>query len=116
EMLRIRSGAAAPSSANPSNWKVVQVDTPVAAGPFDFDGMIKRALDQGIRQIKAAGSPLNPFLMLESGRAFFFVCTSGDPDPMQIALLTLKQHGDTERRCALVVDSRLTLANGDKQD
>jgi hypothetical protein len=62
------------------------------------------------------GSPLNPFLVTETGRAHFFVSLKGDGDPMEIALKTLRAEAKGASACALVLDSRITMRDGKKTD
>jgi hypothetical protein len=108
-----KGGDAGPAGKSPGGeWHVAEVELPVSGKTMSFDALIPFALDQGLRQLKEVGSPLNPFLLLDSGRAFFFVCTAGDADPMEIALQTLRERGAEASSCALVVDTRIALKNG----
>ncbi len=111
--------AAAPEAdrAFDGEWNVTTAHLPVPkGGPLSFDALIQYALDQGTAQVGKAGSPLNAFLVYDTGRAHFFVCLAGDGDPIEIALLTL--HADTVQpaACALVIDTRITMADGRKTD
>lgn len=103
----------APRDAAPgAAWQVVAADLPVPAGPpLTYLALIHFALDQGARQVLEGGAPLAPFLLLDSGRAFFFVRgdANADADPMAIALRTLRAHGGDARACALVLDTRLEV-------
>jgi hypothetical protein len=98
-------------------WHVSTVDlaTP-RREPMSRRALIDFALDQGLAQVEKVGSPLNPFLITENGRAYFFVCTKGDADPMAIALETLRTDAASASACALVIDSRITLSSGEKVD
>jgi hypothetical protein len=98
-------------------WNVTTVELTVPTGSvMTFDALIQYALDQGVTQVAAAGSPLNPFLIYDTGRAHFFVCLAGDGDPMEIALQTLQNDSVQPAACALVLDSRITMAGGKKAD
>lgn len=109
------AGSAAP--ANASEWHVARADLPVRSnGTMSYAELIAFALDQGTKQVAEVGSPLNPFLVTETGRAHFFVCTKGDGDPMEIALRTLRTEEKEAAACALVLDSRITMHDGKKSD
>ena len=119
EMQLIRAEQAEDCSQRLSTWQVAQVDLPCLADtPMSLTALRQLALEQGIKQVREVGSPLNPFLIFETGRAFFLVCTQTQvkPDPMEIALQTIRKHGREFQRCALVIDSRLTLKAGGKRD
>lgn len=77
----------------------------------------RRGLEQGIKQVQAAGSPLqHPFLMDEAGRLHVLFDAAGDSDPMELAFHAIKRKLPNVQRCALVIDSRLTYARGKKWD
>ena len=110
-------GRGTPAAQSSGEWHVAAVELSRAGrAPMALDELIQFSLDQGVAQVKKVGSPLNPFLILDDGRAFFFVPASGAADPMEIALVTLGAHGANTSCCALVIDSRITLQNGDKCD
>jgi hypothetical protein len=98
-------------------WQVSTIDlaTP-RREPMTLRALIDFALDQGIAQVEKVGSPLNPFLITETGRAYFFVCTKGDADPMAIALQTLRTEAASASACALVIDSRIAVGGSAKVD
>lgn len=113
------AAATSPSAApaNASEWHVAHADLPVRGNStMSFEALIAFALDQGTKQVAEVGSPLNPFLVTETGRAHFFVCTKGDGDPMEIALRTLRTEEKEAAACALVLDSRITMHDGKKSD
>ncbi|MBK6307216.1 MAG: hypothetical protein IPF47_16430 [Gemmatimonadetes bacterium] len=83
---------------------------------MSYPALIEFALDQGTKQVAEVGSPLNPFLVTESGRAHFFVSLKGDGDPMEIALKTLRADAKGATACALVLDSRITMRDGKQTD
>ncbi|MCC6930478.1 MAG: hypothetical protein IT359_15940 [Gemmatimonadaceae bacterium] len=115
--------ASAPDSApdstpaSASEWHVARVDLPNAGqGTMSFAELIAFALDQGAAQVASVGSPLNPFLVTETGRAHFFVCIRGNGDPMEIALKTLRTEEREATACALALDSRITTRDGKQSD
>lgn len=109
-------GATAPS-ADAGEWHVTSVDLPKnGSGAMSYPALIELALDQGTKQVAEVGSPLNPFLVTESGRAHFFVSLKGDGDPMEIALKTLRAGARDATACALVLDSRITMRDGTQTD
>ncbi|MCU0619555.1 MAG: hypothetical protein MUF40_06620, partial [Gemmatimonadaceae bacterium] len=111
------SVAAALDTAPDGAWQVTTVELPVpAGGPMGVDALIQFALDQGTAQVEAAGSPLNAFLVDDTGRAHFFVCLAGDGDPMEVALRTLRTDTVRPDACALVLDTRITMRDGTKTD
>lgn len=75
-----------------------------------------RGLDAGIRQVEAAGSPLHPFLIDETGKLYFLFNDKGDVDPMELAAQAIKRQIPNIQRCALVIDSRLAFTEGRKWD
>ena len=104
-------------AASDGEWQVTTVELSLpSAGPLDFDALIQFALDQGTAQVEAAGSPLNPFLVTDTGRAHFFVCLAGDGDPLEVALRTLRSEGERAASCALVLDTRITTRDGTVSD
>lgn len=109
-------GASAPA-ADASEWHITSIDLPTKGNAaMSYDALVAFALDQGTKQVAEVGSPLNPFLVTESGRAHFFVSLKGDGDPMEIALKTLRTEGQAATSCALVLDSRITMHDGKKTD
>lgn len=114
EMRRLAFGDIATATGA---WHVTTVDLPHASsGPMGLRDLIDFSLEQGIRQVEAAGSPLHPFLIEGNGRAHFFMRESGDADPMEIALQTLRTAAHGATTCALVIDARITLTGGKKTD
>ena len=77
--------------------------------------LIQRALHEGVRQVQAAGSPLHPLLFVDGDRVFFLY-REGDEDPMSLALQAIQSQATDARRCALVVDSRITGEDGRRWD
>jgi hypothetical protein len=111
--------AAAPETdrAFDGEWNVTTADLPVPkGGPLSFDALIQYALDQGTAQVGKVGSPLNAFLVYDTGRAHFFDCPAGDGNPIGIALQTLHADMVQPAACALVIDTRITIADGKKTD
>lgn len=83
--------------------------------PLTMPQLIKNALDQGIRQVEAAGSPLHPLLLDDTGRLMILFDTS-ETDPMELACQAIQREAADAIRCALVIDSRLTMEGGKKWD
>ena len=81
-----------------------------------LDEIVARALQQGITQVESAGSPLHPFLLDETGTVMLLYDDTGSVDPMELALQAIKTQRPGIQRCALVIDSRVTLADGKKWD
>ena len=110
-------GGAPAVPTDASEWHVTSVDLPKQeSGAMSYPALIEFALDQGTKQVAEVGSPLNPFLVTETGRAHFFVSLKGDGDPMEIALKTLRAEAKGASACALVLDSRITMRDGKKTD
>lgn len=110
-------GGAPAVPTDTSEWHVTSVDLPKpGSGAMSYPALIEFALNQGTAQVAEVGSPLNPFLVTETGRAHFFVCLKGDGDPVQIALKTLRAEAKGATACALVLDSRITMRDGKKTD
>ena len=106
-----------PSPAPASSWHIATVDmAPRGGGVMSLATLIEFALDQGVTQVEQAGSPLNPFLIYDTGRTTFFVSEQGESDPLEIALQTLRETGANVTACALVVDSRITMRDGKTTD
>jgi len=104
-------------AAAASTWTIAELPLQRAgAAPMGLEELVAFALHQGLAQVAKVGSPLNPFLVLDSGKAFFFVCTAGNGDPMGIALQALRDRGNGARCCALVVDTRIAFEDGVKHD
>ena len=82
----------------------------------DLPLLIQHALASGIGQVRAAGSPLHPFFLDENRNVFFLVDEAGSNDPMQLALLAIKAKAPDIRRCALVMDTRITTPDRRKWD
>ncbi len=78
--------------------------------------LVKLGLEQGIKQVEAAGSPLHPLLFDETGRMMLLFDDVGGRDPMELACVTIKKHAPNVLRCALVVDTRVALDDGKKWD
>jgi hypothetical protein len=117
ELQQMVAASPAADRAIDGEWNVTTVDLPAPkGGPMSFETLIEFALDQGTTQVAKAGSPLNAFLIYDTGRAHFFVCLSGDGDPVEIALRTLQSDTVQPQACALVIDTRITMADGKKTD
>ena len=116
-MRAIVAGGPTVAASPGAEWQVTTVElTPPRREAMSLGALIEFALDQGLAQVEKAGSPLHPFLVTERGRAWFFVRTKGDGDPMAIALETLRAEGASATACALVMDSRIALGGGEKVD
>lgn len=89
-----------------------------AAASSSLRTLIDDALEQGIRQVEAAGSPLNPFLMTDSGEAAFLFDPTGEASPIDLALGALRKSPALAgaQRLALVLDTRITTKEGSKSD
>jgi hypothetical protein len=83
--------------------------------PLTLVQLVKRALDQGVTQVEAAVSPLHPLLLDDSGKLMILFNENGD-DPMELACQAIKTQAPEAIRCALAIDSRITLADGKKWD
>jgi len=81
-----------------------------------LEDIVSRALEQGIAQVQAAGSPLHAFLLDETGTVMRLYDDTGGVDPMELALQAIKTQRPGIQRCALVIDSRVTLGDGKKWD
>lgn len=82
----------------------------------DLSELVKRALEQGITQVQAAGSPLHPLLFDDSGKMMVLFDESGTMDPMALACDAIKSHCPETRHCALTIDTKITLPDGKKWD
>lgn len=80
-----------------------------------LDALAREALAMGIQQVEAAGSPLHPFFLDESGK-MCLLYTEQAVDPMQLLMPALRQQAPGIQRCALVIDSRITGNDGKKWD
>jgi hypothetical protein len=78
--------------------------------------MIQDALEQGIRQVKAAGSPLHPFMVVDPAKILFLFDPSGQTEPMEMALSAIREHAPECKRVVLVLDTMLTTQDGRKSD
>jgi hypothetical protein len=87
-----------------------------AATPLDVHALALRALEEGIKQVEAVGSPLHPFLLDETAKAYFLFDNEGGVDPMQMALLAIQRQIPHVQRCALLIDTRIALADGKRWD
>ncbi len=117
ELPRMVSPATGNGHSTSGEWSVTTVETTVPNGAvMSFHALVQYALDQGVMQLGAVGSPLNPFLVYDTGRAHFFVCLEGDGDPMDIARHTLPADSVPSDACALVIDTPITLTDGKKTD
>ena len=47
-----------------------------------LEDIVSRALEQGIAQVQAAGSPLHPFLLDETGTVMLLYDDTGGVEPM----------------------------------
>ena len=83
--------------------------------PLTLAQLVKRALEQGVTQVEAAGSPLHPLLLDDSGKLMILFNERGE-DPMELACQAIKTQAPEAIRCALAIDSRVTLADGKKWD
>lgn len=77
--------------------------------------LVRKGLEQGITQVEAAGSPLHPLLFDDAGRLLILFDTAGT-DPMELACRAIKTQAPETVRCALVIDTRITLQDGKKWD
>lgn len=115
-MCNLAAGRA-PQAERAEAWHVTTVELPRNdRGTMSLTALIEFAVEQGLAQVEKVGSPLHPFLVEETGRAHFFVPASGDGDPMEIALQTLRGDGRHATACALVIDSRIAIGNEAKTD
>jgi hypothetical protein len=78
--------------------------------------MIQDALEQGIRQVKAAGCPLHPFMVVDPAKILFLFDPSGQTEPMEMALSAIREHAPECKRVVLVLDTMLTTQDGRKSD
>lgn len=83
---------------------------------LSLDELVKTGLDQGVAQVEAAGTPLNPFYVSEKGKLYVLVDNVGGVDPMEMALKAIKDQTPDIEGCALVIDTRVTLSDGKKWD
>ncbi|TWO72410.1 hypothetical protein FN976_06830 [Caenimonas sedimenti] len=83
--------------------------------PLTLAQLVERALDQGVTQVEAAGSPLHPLLLDDTGKLMILFNERGE-DPMELACQVIKAQAPEAIRCALAIDSRITLADGKKWD
>jgi hypothetical protein len=83
--------------------------------PLTLSQLIQNALKQGVQQVEAAGSPLHPLLLDDTGRLMILFDTSGT-DPMELACRAIQKEAPDAIRCALVIDSRITGQDGKKWD
>jgi hypothetical protein len=83
---------------------------------LEFSRLVKKALDQGIKQVEAAGSPLHPLLFDDTGKMMLLLDESGAKDPMELACAAIKSNAAQTLHCALVIDSRITFKDGKKWD
>ena len=78
--------------------------------------LVAHALRQGIAQVQAVGSPLNPFFLDEAGNVYFLFDGGKGIDPMAMALQAIQEKAPNIRRAVLIVDSRIAFADGKKWD
>lgn len=89
----------------------------VDSGPgVELMALVEKALAQGIAQVQAVGSPLHPFFLDEAGTMYLLYDGGSGADPMEMALKAIKENAPQIQRCALIIDTRLTLADGKKWD
>lgn len=80
--------------------------------------LIEHCLAQGIQQVQAAGSPLHPFLVSDTGTMALLLDPSGQAGPVDMALQALAREPTLRdaRRVGLVLDTRITGEDGRKSD
>src|SRR5215212_2341780 len=78
--------------------------------------LVDSALSHGVKQLEAVGTPLHPFFLDETGKIYLLVDNVGGVDPMEMALPAIKKHAPAILRCALVIDTRITLQGAKKWD
>ncbi|MCC7053301.1 MAG: hypothetical protein IT355_08525 [Gemmatimonadaceae bacterium] len=78
--------------------------------------LIDRALHGGIVQVEAVGSPLHPLLFDDTGRMFILYSGEEQVEPMVLAIQAIREHCPDVQRCALAIDTRLTMRDGKKWD
>lgn len=84
-------------------------------GVSTIEALARDALILGIQQVEAAGSPLHPFFLDESGK-MCLLYTEEAIDPMQLLMPALRDQMPQIVRCALVMDTRITGSDGRKCD
>ena len=90
--------------------------TSTASGPLSLPDLIQRALRIGIAQVADVGSPLNPLLFDDTGRMFILAGGDEPLEPMELALDAIRSHCPSAARCAVAIDTRLTLSDGKTWD
>jgi hypothetical protein len=78
--------------------------------------MMQEALEQGIRQVRAARSRLHPFLVVDPAKILFLFDPSGQSEPMEMALTAIREHAPACERVVLVLNTTLTAQDGRKSD
>jgi hypothetical protein len=78
--------------------------------------MMQEALEHGIGQVKAAGSRLHPFLVVEPAKVLFLFDPFGEREPMEMALSAIREHAPACERVVLVLNTTLTAQDGRKSD
>lgn len=86
------------------------------AALVDLSELVKHALDQGITQVQAAGSPLHPLLFDDTGKMMILFDESGQVDPMALACHAIKNNCAETKHCALTIDTRITFTDGKQWD
>lgn len=93
-------------------------DSGHAPEPMSLSALIEYALQQGLRQVEAAGSPLHPFLVADDGTIALLFDPTGRADPMDMAMQAIRGEPKlaAARRIAVVLDTRITLQDRPKSD
>ena len=74
--------------------------------------LIALALEQGVRQVEAAGSPLHPLLFDDHGTTMLLYDERGGTDPMELACTAIRERAPGTEYCAPVIDTRITFTDG----
>jgi len=93
-------------------------DVENAAVPMSLPALIQHALQQGLHQVEAAGSPLHPFLVADDGTIALLFDPAGRAEPMDMAMQAIRGEPKlaAARRIAVVLDTRITLQDRPKSD
>ena len=93
-------------------------DNASAPMPMTLPALIQFALEQGVRQVEAAGSPLHPFLVTSEGTMALLFDAEQRADPMDMAVRALRDDPmlASAQRVAVVLDTRVTPKDRPKTD